>query len=85
MDKPKRELVIVNWVDPSSCRGWQKISDLEESGPMVCWSVGWILRKNKEILILVSHIAGEIDDKCETIGTGDMAIPRKSVISICKL
>jgi len=82
------DLVLVEWLDAHSGRGWQTIEQLESAAePLRCRSVGWLVRRTRECVVIASHISGaEQAEQGATIsGQGDMMIPRVAITRIRKL
>lgn len=83
---PKRALVLVEWLDSASGNSWQRLDEIAATGlvPMKCRSVGWVVAKDKDHIVLVAHISGD-GEATRELGTGDLAIPRKCVTRILAL
>lgn len=70
------KLVLVTWIDALGCSSsWRDKEHLADSKPLLCRSVGWILRDDDKYIVLVPHIADETQYN-EWQGCGDMTIPR---------
>lgn len=83
MDK---EIVLIEWVDSHSGRGWQTLGELEESTePLYCRSVGWLIKETKQCKVLVPHIAGEKNGDIVLLGCGDLTIPTKAILKVTPL
>lgn len=75
------KLVLVEWLDSHSGRGWQDFERLEQAAePLYCRSVGWIARENKDCKVLVPHISGEKNGNTALQGCGDLTIPTASIL-----
>lgn len=75
------KLVLVEWLDSHSGRGWQDFDRLERvAEPLYCRSVGWVIRENKNCKVLVPHIAGEKNGETTLQGCGDLTIPTASIV-----
>ena len=84
--KPFMPLVLVEWVDSHSGRGWKDLTELDSiTEALFCKSVGWLRMKTKDIITIVPHIAGEQSTELVLQGCGDMTIPRKSILKIVRL
>ena len=82
----ERKLVLIDWVDSHSGRGWQDLGELEGTAePLYCRSVGWIITRAKDCTVIVPHISGEKNGNIILHGCGDMAIPTKSILKITQL
>lgn len=80
------KLVIVDWVDSHAGRGWQDIPKIEASAqPLFCRSVGWILSKTKDVIVIVPHLSSDSIGGQTLQGAGDMIIPMKAVLKITNL
>jgi len=80
------KLVLVEWLDSHSGRGWQDVERLEESAePLRCRSVGWLLADKKDCKVLVPHVAGEKNGKIVIQGSRDIAIPSKAIVKMTVL
>lgn len=75
------KLVLVEWLDSHSGRGWQDFERLERAAePLYCRSVGWIVRENNNCKVLVPHISGEKNGDIALQGCGDLTIPTASIL-----
>ena len=75
------KLVLVEWLDSHSGRGWQEIKRLSEaSDPLYCRSVGWVVSERNGCLVLVPHISGEKNRDIVLHGCGDLTIPKKAIV-----
>lgn len=80
------KLVLIEWVDSHSQRGWQPLEDLERTAePLHCRSVGWLVSKKKDCAIIASHISGEKNGNTILQGCGDMTIPIKAIVKMTVL
>jgi hypothetical protein len=72
-------LVLVEWLDSHHRPGWT--TDDPASDPLVCKSVGWLIRQTKEALVLSANVTEEEQQqRC-----GDMTIPQRCVRRIKQL
>lgn len=70
------KLVLVEWLDSHSGRGWQTTEQLQQSAiPLYCRSVGWLVAEREDCKIIVPHIAGEKNGDMMLQGCGDLTIP----------
>ena len=68
--KIKHKVVLVEWIDSAGCSGWQEDPI---TTPLICQSVGFLVRKSKESITLALSFC---DDNCSK-PYGDMiVIPR---------
>lgn len=72
-------LVIVEWVDSFGCSSsWQELAEDCQPKPIVCRSVGWLFRNERDCKVIVPHIA-DVPDGAPQQGCGEMTIPTKSI------
>ena len=77
------KLVLVEWIDSHSGRGWQDFGRIEEAAePLYCRSVGWLAADKPDCKVLVPHISGEKNGNVLLQGSGDITIPVKSIIKV---
>ena len=77
------KLVLIEWVDSHSGRGWQEIEQLKSASELLyCRSVGWVVSENKNTIVLVPHISGEKNVGIKLCGCGDISIPKRAVTKI---
>jgi len=75
------KLLMIEWVDSHSSRGWQDFETIENSAEaLYCQSVGWLAAENKDVVSLVPHIAGERNGNQKLQGCGDLTIPKRAII-----
>ncbi len=83
MKKANRQLVLVEWLDSHSGRGWQDFEGFKRvAEPLYCQSVGWLVEETKECKVIVPHIAGERNGDIMLQGCGDLTIPAKAILRI---
>lgn len=81
-----REIVLIEWVDSHSGRGWQMLEDLQEkTEPLCCRSVGWLVRETRQCKVIAPHIAGERNGDIMLQGCGDLTIPTKAIVKVTPL
>lgn len=81
----KRQLVLVEWIDSHSGRGWRDLDTIaEDTKPLSCRSVGWIAKRTKEMTMLVASLSGE-GQGIVICGTCDIAIPNAAIVKITRL
>lgn len=77
------KLVLVEWLDAHSGRGWQTAEQLDRAAePLRCLSVGWLLRATADCLVIVPHISGAADKGQMLTGCGDLTIPRATITKV---
>ena len=89
----KFPLVMVDWIDAKGCyEEWQDLEHMTRtSDKMLCQSVGFLILKNKDVVIILPHVTaihhvtdtGRSETKRQ--GCGDMTIPAVAVKRIRKL
>ena len=78
------KLVLIEWLDSHSLAGdrWHPLEEIEnEAGPLMCRSVGWLVKDTKKVKVLVSHISGEAN-RCVPWAMGEIVIPAGSVVKM---
>jgi len=74
------KLVLIEWVDAHTTGGWNDLDELEEScEPLHCRSVGWLLCKKNNYVVVVPHMSGEKNGDIKINGRGHLAIPTKTI------
>ena len=77
--KNKYKLVCVEWVDAYGCSShWEQIGYIQPL-TMKCFSVGWLVFEDKEMIIIVPHLSQSNHETIEQQGCGDMSIPRSAI------
>jgi hypothetical protein len=80
MNKP---LVLIEWLDAHSGRGWQTEEQLSATAePLYCRSVGWLVKETEDCKVVVPHISGERDGEQFLTGCGDLTIPTKAIVRL---
>jgi hypothetical protein len=76
-----RRIVAVTWKDITSQADWvgELEQVLEECNPILCVTVGWILKEDEEVMVLADSAT-----KDRTFG-GVTAIPKSVVVEIIDL
>jgi len=74
----KIRLVVVTWKDITSSAGWDGDQEktLKDMKPLDCVSVGWLLRHDKDVLVVADSWSADGDYG------GTTAIPTSVVIKI---
>ena len=77
IDKP---LVLVTWLDAKDGQtGWHSIEDIEKEKLATCYSVGWLMVRNNEKVIIMADYSEFEEDK---EGGRHIAIPNGWVKSV---
>jgi hypothetical protein len=80
IDKP---LVLVTWLDAKDGQtGWHSIDDIEKEKLATCYSVGWLMVRNNEKVVIMADYSEFEDDK---EGGRHIAIPNGWVKSVTYL
>ena len=84
MSVPKQpKLVLIEWVDSHSGRGWRDLDQIEEDSQVLhCRSVGWLVSSSGGCKTVVSSLAGDSEGGIIAQGCGDMTIPNKAIVKI---
>lgn len=78
-----KDMVLIEWLDSHSGRGWQDLDQLEEKAiPLYCRSVGWLVKETKHVKVIVPHIAGEKNGDIMIQVCGDLVIPTKAIVKM---
>jgi len=83
VDLANKSIVLVEWIDSKGVTSeWEFLEDLKPQTLAKCVSIGLLLEKNEEKVVLASHISdcGENNQV-----TGIMVIPMSSVLSLINL
>jgi hypothetical protein len=79
------QLVLCEWMDSHGCSPtWQTAEPDIEPRLMTCKSVGWMLRKSRQCIVIVPHLSTNTDI-AEQQGCGDMTIPTTAIIRLARL
>jgi len=75
------KLVLIEWVDAHSGRGWQPIERIAQANePLYCLSVGWLVSETRDCKVLVPHLGGDKNGRVILLGCGDLTIPTSSIV-----
>lgn len=84
-ERNRVKLVLVEWLDSHSGRGWQEIERIKEASvPLRCRSVGWLVSETGGVKVIVPHLAGEKNGVLVQ-GCGDLSIPKKAIVKLREL
>ena len=82
----KTRLVLVEWVDSCSVNEtWDFVKDLEEPYPVICNSVGWVLKQNDDCILIVPHISDVQNEDSLGACKGGLIIPREMIRNIISI
>lgn len=77
-------LVLIEWADSYGCSpSWQPLDDVEPRA-LTCKSVGWLLRDDADIKVIVPHVSVPTPGITNQ-GCGDMTIPTRAVVRMVDL
>lgn len=79
------DLVIAYWEDIVSDCSWIDIHDIKKSTTAICCTVGWLVRQDENMTILMSDCSFEINNKEIKQGGGHTTIPTKNILKIKKI
>jgi len=79
------DLVIAYWEDIVSDCSWIDIHDIKKSTTAICCTVGWLVRQDEDMTILMSDCSFEINNKEIKQGGGHTTIPTKNILKIKKI
>lgn len=77
MNMKRCPMVEVEWIDSVASGGWRKIEDYETREPTNCVSVGYLVSKTRERIVLLQNLNPENGDASDS-----MTIPRACVKKI---
>jgi len=61
--KLKYPIVLVSWFDAKDgSSGWHSIKDIQAEKLATCYSVGWLVLKNEERIVVMSDYSNEEND-----------------------
>jgi len=75
-----KTMVLVKWKDIISKDEWQKYREAECTKPQLFVSIGWLIRRNKDYLVIASCYSPEDD----TVGTVT-SIPTGTLVEVKEL
>jgi hypothetical protein len=78
------DLVIAYWEDITSDSSWVDISDIKKSTTAICCTVGWLMKHDSSVTILMSDFNFENAKEVKQ-GGGHTTIPTKNIIKIKKI
>ena len=84
---PKHKIVICFWEDILSSCSWENLDTIKQSLPAICWSVGYLVRKDEEVTIITSDLT--VDEKNGKFvieeGGNTTTIPTKNVLKLYEI
>ena len=82
MNPLKRKMVFVEWYDTAGFdNGWHTLGQVQDAATLAVYSLGWLVKDEKEYITIVSSMSLQDNPKC----LGDSCIPRGCIKRIVKL
>ena len=78
------DLVIAYWEDITSDSSWVDINDIKKSTTAICCTVGWLMKHDSNVTILMSDFNFENEKEVKQ-GGGHTVIPTKNILKIKKV
>ena len=78
------DLVIAWWEDIVADSIWVDIPDIKKSTTAVCCTVGWLMKQDDKVTILMSDFNFESNNEIKQ-GGGHTTIPTKNILKIKKI
>ena len=78
------DLVIAWWEDIVADSIWVSIPDIKKSTTAICCTVGWLMKQDDKVTILMSDFNFESNNEIKQ-GGGHTTIPTKNILKIKKI
>ena len=78
------DLVIAWWEDIVADSIWLDIPDIKKSTTAICCTVGWLMKQDDKVTILMSDFNFESNNEIKQ-GGGHTTIPTKNILKIKKI
>ena len=78
------DYVQLTWSDINSDSSWKTLKDALNSTPTVCISTGWLIKKDKDVHIIVSDVNFEDNGSLGDVGN-ITTIPSSNILKIKKI
>ena len=78
------DLVIAYWEDIVGSCEWSDIPDIKKSTTAVCCTVGWLMKQDDKVTILMSDFNFESNNEIKQ-GGNYTTIPTKNILKIKKI
>jgi len=86
MKDNKHELVLLEWEDSAQPKpNWVFVSDVENPNIVKCISVGWLIKKAGNVIVLAPNLGNYDDPNGEEQASGIICIPSGSITRMVKL
>ena len=77
------DIVLAYWEDIVSDCSWVDLNDIKKSTTAICCTVGWLIKQDKDVTILMSDFNFETEKEVKQ-GGGHTTIPTKNILKIKK-
>ena len=78
------DYVQLTWSDINSDSSWKTLKDAMNSTPTICISTGWLIKKDKDVHIIVADVNFEDNGTLGDVGI-ITTIPSSNVLKIRKI
>jgi hypothetical protein len=78
------DYVQLTWSDINSDSSWKTLKDALNSTPTVCISTGWLIKKDKDVHIIVSDVNFEDNGSLGDVGN-ITTIPSSNILKIKRI
>jgi hypothetical protein len=78
------DYVQLTWSDINSDSSWKTLKDALNSTPTVCISTGWLIKKDKNVHIIVSDVNFEDNGSLGDVGN-ITTIPSSNILKIKRI
>ena len=78
------DLVLAYWEDITSDSSWVDINDIKKSTTAICCTVGWLMKHDSNVTILMSDFNFENEKEVKQ-GGGHTTIPTKNILKIKRI
>ena len=75
---------ICYWEDTESDPSWREMSEILKSKPATCVSTGWLVKKNKEVHIIMSDFNFKKDGELSE-GGSTTVIPSANILKLTEV
>jgi hypothetical protein len=74
-----RPLLLIRWRDAATFHaGWEKLDKIAQQTPPIVFSVGWLLKRTKHHVVIVSSIVGD-EASCDVVIPTGMIVSEKEL------
>ena len=75
------DLVVAYWEDIVGSCEWSDIPDIKKAKTAICCTVGWLMKQDDKVTILMSDFNFESNNEIKQ-GGGHTTIPTKNILKI---